>query len=707
MKVFISYAHDDAQHRVRVLQLAQQLRRDGVDCIVDQFLNGSPHEGWPLWMDRQIEQSNFVLIVGSPAYLRRYEVREAENCGKGVIWEGAVIRGDLYEAAGMNSKFIPVLFDADIGTLPKRLRQYTIYQMFGDYQKLLRLLTMQPNILPEPLGPQVILPHESSSSLDSVLSSHRLALGARATKHDWWNHPIPLYVAAEKGQESDARNTLRGWLNNPAHQHCIILGDPGAGKSGLIWWMASILANLDKAVTLVVSASKLRHLNDVTLSDLSDVSEPRLEALLRAEVLAERQLYILLDGLDELIGAEAGGDQVALHLLANVFGCVPATSRVVAACRTPAFSLIGQEFQSNLPKKETNSRPVDPYDLAIARALGLHNQHPLILRIQRVSPGDAKGYLEKRDVPDQLVCAATTSKKLLPFISTPFSLRLLTLALPHLVTQESIFLDDLYRMYVLAALLRHDPALSANDLESTINCLQRVAQDPLSTIPEKCEKNGYGAGLILRAGDRYEFSHYSLLEYFFASALLHQITNYDSRTLSRLDLVSGYNINRMLLPMVLRAIEGRNSLSAGNVRVVAPSEYREFLRTTGWRAATGYGIHPSMACSDDGTPSATFSIAQPESEVIHHDSRHGDKVTCAVSWYDAAVFAMSSRVRLPRIEEIRVIDCQENFLFWCADWYDEEMAHVCVFNAMTREKHGANPDVRLPCTALAVIGAPL
>jgi len=41
------------EHCDRVLDLAQQLRRDGIDAWVDQF-EESPGQGWPLWCARQI-----------------------------------------------------------------------------------------------------------------------------------------------------------------------------------------------------------------------------------------------------------------------------------------------------------------------------------------------------------------------------------------------------------------------------------------------------------------------------------------------------------------------------------------------------------------------------------------------------------------------------------------------------------------------------
>ena len=53
-RVFISYSHDSDEHAARVLDLANALRRDGIDVILDRYLHRGPEEGWPLWMDRNI-----------------------------------------------------------------------------------------------------------------------------------------------------------------------------------------------------------------------------------------------------------------------------------------------------------------------------------------------------------------------------------------------------------------------------------------------------------------------------------------------------------------------------------------------------------------------------------------------------------------------------------------------------------------------------
>ena len=82
-KVFISYSHDSEPHKQFVLELSKRLRDEGLDCQIDRYLNGSPSEGWQRWMETQIEQADFVLLICTPDYLKRYRGEERER-GKGV-----------------------------------------------------------------------------------------------------------------------------------------------------------------------------------------------------------------------------------------------------------------------------------------------------------------------------------------------------------------------------------------------------------------------------------------------------------------------------------------------------------------------------------------------------------------------------------------------------------------------------------------------
>ena len=156
---FLSYTHDSTEHRRAVLDLAQRLRDDGVDCMIDQFVNGSPPEGWPLWMERQIAGAGFVLVACSAAYLRRYKGEEAPGKGLGATWEAVLTRQELYEMAATNTKFVPILFEgASPSDVPAPLRAYTWHHVPSGYEGLLRYLTGQPPVVPRPLGTKKTLP---------------------------------------------------------------------------------------------------------------------------------------------------------------------------------------------------------------------------------------------------------------------------------------------------------------------------------------------------------------------------------------------------------------------------------------------------------------------------------------------------------------------------------------------------------------------
>lgn len=150
--VFISYAHEDAEHEARVLALACQLHdEDGVGIILDQH-NPNPPEGWPLWMQRSLEAATHVLMICSPAYYRRVMRKEEAGKGLGVQWEGSLIYNALYENPNQGDKYLPVLIEGcSTDDIPNPARGFTRYpiQTFNlddaGYEALYRHLTNQPS----------------------------------------------------------------------------------------------------------------------------------------------------------------------------------------------------------------------------------------------------------------------------------------------------------------------------------------------------------------------------------------------------------------------------------------------------------------------------------------------------------------------------------------------------------------------------------
>ena len=157
-KVFISYSHDSQVHKDRILALADKLRKDGIDCNIDQY-EESPPEGWHRWMLNQVEAADFVLIACTEQYDRCFRGQEEPGKGQGATWEGGVIIQELYDTEGQNSKFIPVTLTAeDANFIPSPLRSATRYRLQNKYKLLYCRLTNQHQTPRPPLGKLQSLP---------------------------------------------------------------------------------------------------------------------------------------------------------------------------------------------------------------------------------------------------------------------------------------------------------------------------------------------------------------------------------------------------------------------------------------------------------------------------------------------------------------------------------------------------------------------
>lgn len=152
---FISYSHDSEAHRAKVLAFSQRLRADGIETILDQYLNGAPADGWPRWMMNALNTATHVLCVCSENYRQRFLGLPAIDKGKGSDWEGALITQALYDARSISNKFIPVLLSApDQNHIPEPLRSKTHYLLTSEdsYQALYDGLLNQAGVEPGQVG---------------------------------------------------------------------------------------------------------------------------------------------------------------------------------------------------------------------------------------------------------------------------------------------------------------------------------------------------------------------------------------------------------------------------------------------------------------------------------------------------------------------------------------------------------------------------
>jgi len=144
--VIISYSYDSPEHDSRVLELSDHLRADGIDCILDQY-EVSPPEGWSRWMDRQIRDADFVLMICTPTYYRRVMGEEELSTGLGLRWERNLIYRHLFKIGTVNTRLIPVLLgSASVSDIPLPLQGTKYYRLTseGGYEDLYRRLINEP-----------------------------------------------------------------------------------------------------------------------------------------------------------------------------------------------------------------------------------------------------------------------------------------------------------------------------------------------------------------------------------------------------------------------------------------------------------------------------------------------------------------------------------------------------------------------------------
>lgn len=125
-KVFISYSHQDAVYENKVLEFSNKLRSEGIDANIDLY-EESPSEGWPRWMENQIRESDYVLILSSKSYHDKFY---SDKKGKGIAWEVNIIYQYLYDDCAETKKFIPVFFESgEEQYIPTPIKGFTYYNI--------------------------------------------------------------------------------------------------------------------------------------------------------------------------------------------------------------------------------------------------------------------------------------------------------------------------------------------------------------------------------------------------------------------------------------------------------------------------------------------------------------------------------------------------------------------------------------------------
>jgi hypothetical protein len=222
-RVFVCYAHETPEHKAMVLNFAEFLRRNNVDVLLDQLVEGERRD-WDLWMRQAIKGSRYVLVIASDTVRRLADGNMPEGV-RGLRAELNLLR-DLYngEPQEWPKRILPIILPGrSISEIPSFLQPHnadrylvTAFTVTGA-ERLLRQLAREPTEPRTESGTPPTLPLRVARHW--VVSARGTDMSATEFWFTGRRHAIALI--------SDfARDRRPGLL--------AVTGMPGAGKSALL-----------------------------------------------------------------------------------------------------------------------------------------------------------------------------------------------------------------------------------------------------------------------------------------------------------------------------------------------------------------------------------------------------------------------------------------------------------------------------------------
>jgi hypothetical protein len=153
-RVFVSYSHDDEQHKTLVRRFAEFLHKHvGLEVHLDQWADGARID-WSKWALRQLKAADYTLAIASPVYRRRTDGDGSPRVGWGSHFEGAVLRDQLSsDIDEYTARILPVVLPGRaVDEIPQflspysathfRIRQFTVSD--DGVRSLVRAIARQP-----------------------------------------------------------------------------------------------------------------------------------------------------------------------------------------------------------------------------------------------------------------------------------------------------------------------------------------------------------------------------------------------------------------------------------------------------------------------------------------------------------------------------------------------------------------------------------
>ncbi|MFA0628607.1 toll/interleukin-1 receptor domain-containing protein [Vibrio sp. 10N.222.49.A3] len=114
-KVFLSYSHDNAEHKQWVLDLATRLVNGGIDARIDAWSLGAGDD-LPHFMETQLAEVDRVIMVCTSNY-----VNKANKGTGGVGYEKMIVTSSLMSRIDDN-KIIPIIRQQGTNDVPTFLK---------------------------------------------------------------------------------------------------------------------------------------------------------------------------------------------------------------------------------------------------------------------------------------------------------------------------------------------------------------------------------------------------------------------------------------------------------------------------------------------------------------------------------------------------------------------------------------------------------
>jgi hypothetical protein len=682
--VFCSYSHHDHPFREELeTQVSPLVRQRLISFWSDRRI--APGEAWEQAIDEKLETAEIVVLLVSAyfvqsdyCYTRELQrALERDRAGaarvipifvRSFVWQGL----DFAHLQGLpeNGKPITAHTDRDeawtqvVTGIRKVALELRDQRGSGSHDRAPIHATSEPKY-----DSRVYLPSLSAWYRNAFENIREIAISANIDGR---------VVAVQQG--------LTDWVERSGKRFAVVSGEPGSGKTYSFRTLAATLAEryTSRSSTLApvfVPANRLGA--GEPLEALSEAA-PQAAGVLD-HIIREGAGVILIDGVDE-ISREMSARLPAF--ISRLAGAAPQGVRIGLSCRPPVRASLLEAV------KATAGQAVD-------------------LEIQPLSDVQMQESLKEPSLAPVAIAAN---------LRQPFALSLMALlserlagnqtgllslydgALETLIQRErerSIELQRVHQADIFALLTE-----VAGEMLGRGNIALKKLRTPKLNDDERAALLNalVSAGVLaLDARERVTFGHESMFDYFFARLLERELSSWDATHLARSNLIYHYNVNRFLVPMLLRR-PARVETAARSLRdelfpetassttaapLVTRRQFDTFMTRSRCRSGVGFGHWGIVTARDGNLPIAGKTGFDGQT----HTNRlgQGDEPASGISWYDAQQFAWWDGARTPSAEDC---DPMPHMYQWTSEWHDESKALIRLVGPNADQRPAANPDVR-------------